>query len=976
MHGARQAGWILVVISLMIGVIWQGTAAANATAPVFKSLGRLSEGLAVPTDLAMDGQGTLYVAEPRSKTIARFDKYGRSLPAFGPLSLAASCVAVNPAGTIVYAGGGNAVLRIDAATGTEIGHVGSGPGEFGQAYNLTTDAAGYLYVADGQAMTISVYAPGGGLHFRFGSPGTGAAQFGNIAALALNASGDEIYVADNLAQGTTVVPKIKVFNKSGALVRNLPATNGFGSTAMSHFAGMAFDDKGRGYFLDSLRNEIRVLRLPTTYLSMYKQVGYGPGQLVAPSAAVYDAENKRLFVLCPDGRIEILGIDGGSNPVRVNNPPTVPTAVSPIGGSEAAVLRPTLSFNNAQDPDGDQLTYDVQVLRGESPVAEISRLGEGTNGTSLTLTQDLEENAGYQWQVRAFDGELSSAWSPLESFYVNTIEEAPGIPQPLSPLAGEMMEGDGLLSWTEVSDPDPFDQVHYWLEVASKESFDEPLVSFGLVETSIRLDQLPGYEALEQGGTYLWRVTGVDNHGTASAPSEPGAFTYGATLLQVDSNLPGARVYLGGNHAYVGRLLGQTPLVLRDFPAGSYSLVVAMDGFEPRVTTLVVEAGRTAAYYADLLPQYLPANFVLKSLDLSLPQGSGAPFLIDFDGDGRLDLLAGDQAGRLLLHRGLAASGELPRFAPAEILALPQVPGAAPFVVDWNNDDRHDLLVGGLDGSVLLFLNQGEFGQARFGAGSYLTTPNGPLNVGGPAVPFVADVNGDGTKDLLVGAADGRVLSFANQGSDAVPVLAEGQPWFGLEGARSPFLLDLSGDGRKELLVAHEGEVIAFVLTVDGNWQPSDLSLAAADGPKKGNAFGLDKQEERAVGKGNKKDKQVKKTLPLMPDIHRYFPADLDGQGGKDILFVDENGGLQLLLAHGKALAPAFWASLAAGVNLLAEAVEETDRSQVRDLGSALAVGNLSLARALAAELVDLLAAQPDLAFALGEIHVLLLRVE
>lgn len=975
MQGAKQAGWILLAISLMVGVIWQGTAAANATAPVFKSLGRLSEGLAVPTDLAMDGRGILYVAEPRSKTIARFDKYGRSLPALGPLSLAASCVAVNSEGSIVYAGGGNAVLRIDAASGEVLGHVGSGPGEFGQAYNLAVDSQGYLYVADGQAMTISVYTPGGGLHFRFGSPGTGAAQFANLAALALNWSGDEIYVADNFAQGTTVVPKIRVFNKSGSLVRNLLITNGFGSTPMSHFAGMAFDDKGRGYFLDSLRNEIRVLRLPTTYLSMYKQVGYGAGQLVAPSKAVYDAEHKRLFVLCPDGRIEILGIDGGANPVRVNQVPTVPAALSPIGGSEVATLSPTLEFRNAQDPDGDALTYDLQVSRGQDLVSDLARIVEGAQTTRVNLPAALEENAGYQWRVRAFDGESHSDWSSAETFYVNAEEEPPGVPGILSPAAGEMLEGDGLLSWTEVSDPDPFDQVHYWLEIAAEPSFDAPLISTALIETETRLDALPGYEELEQGRTYLWRVSGVDNHGLASAPSETGAFVYGATLLQVDSNPPGARVYLGGNHAFPGRLIGQTPLMLRDFPVGSYALVITQDGFEPQVGSLVVEVGRTTAYYAELRPHYIPEHFVLKSLGLVLPQGGGAPFLVDVDGDGRLDLLAGDQSGRVLLYRGLGAPGEALAFAPARALALPLVPGAAPFVVDWNNDDRMDLLIGGLDGSVRLFLNQGVPGEPSFLDGGYLETPGGPINVGGPAVPFVADLDGNGSKDLLVGAADGRVLAYLNQGGDAAPQLGVGQPYFTLAGARSPFLVDLTGDGRRELLVAHDGEVLAFVRGADG-WQRSGLVLSGPDGPRKGLALGLAKQEERAPEKGNKKDKQPKKVGAPMPDIHRFFPIDLDARGGKDILFVDENGDLRLLESQGKALAPAFWSTLANVVHGLSAQIDDQQRAKAALLDGALRAANLAQARRLAEELTDDLAAQPDLAFVLGEMHALLLRVE
>ena len=44
-----------------------------------------------------------------------------------------------------------------------------------------------------------------------------------------------------------------------------------------------------------------------------------------------------------------------------NRPPAVPVLVSPIGGAVVASGGPPLTWANASDPDGDPVTYDVEL---------------------------------------------------------------------------------------------------------------------------------------------------------------------------------------------------------------------------------------------------------------------------------------------------------------------------------------------------------------------------------------------------------------------------------------------------------------------------------------------------------------------------------------------------------------------------------------------------------------------------------------
>jgi hypothetical protein len=155
-------------------------------------------------------------------------------------------------------------------------------------------------------------------------------------------------------------------------------------------------------------------------------------------------------------------------------------------------------------------------------------------------------------------------------------------------------------------------------------------------------------------------------------------------------------------------------------------------------------------------------------------KGPSAPCLVDWNEDGRRDLLVGDGGGylNLFLNKG---SAELPDFAlPVRVQAdykdLDVRSKASPCVVDWNGDGRFDLLVGSWSGELFLLLNEGSGGQPVFGKPIKLN--DGKLDVGSDSSPSMADVNGDRKKDLIVGNEKGEVFIFLNIGRDQDPKFA------------------------------------------------------------------------------------------------------------------------------------------------------------------------------------------------------------
>jgi hypothetical protein len=236
-------------------------------------------------------------------------------------------------------------------------------------------------------------------------------------------------------------------------------------------------------------------------------------------------------------------------------------------------------------------------------------------------------------------------------------------------------------------------------------------------------------------------------------------------------------------------------------------------------------------------PEYAKGQFLAyKGKAITMDLEMIIPVAIDWDKDGDVDLVVGQEDGRATLveNTGKVRDG-LPRFLPPKFFQQEAADvkfGAlvTPYSFDWDGDGDEDLICGNTAGYIG-FIEDGKV--IRIMAG-----PNGSIQ--GPCEAKwgyttlgVADWDNDGLADIVVNSIWGKVVWFRNRGRRRKPQLEAARAikvawtgkapkpewnWWNPEGKNlatqwrtTPFVIDLNRDGLNDLVMLdHEGYLAWF----------------------------------------------------------------------------------------------------------------------------------------------------------------------
>jgi hypothetical protein len=177
------------------------------------------------------------------------------------------------------------------------------------------------------------------------------------------------------------------------------------------------------------------------------------------------------------------------------------------------------------------------------------------------------------------------------------------------------------------------------------------------------------------------------------------------------------------------------------------------------------EQGRVEVFRNDgdeKAPKWVMGDVRLSQIDVG---NDSRPILADLDGDEDLDLIVGNGRGLLIYYEN-QGSAQTPRFflRSTRFASVRMTANASPTFFNWNDDESPDLVTGDRNGTLRVSsFNPRPGTPPTYGWRMEREFWNGLTTVGYSS-PNFADLNGDQQPDLLVGDTEGNLLLWINQG--------------------------------------------------------------------------------------------------------------------------------------------------------------------------------------------------------------------
>ena len=287
---AAGRSWIVVLLAAALGV-----AGVSAAIPVaeLRPLFVLSEGLALPSDVAVGRDGRIYVVDSGNHRIAVFERGGKRLFTFGqrgggPGQLRDPVgIGIAPSGQVYVADKGNRRIQIFSPDGEPVrAFPVTAGGKTVAPVDVAVDAAGKnVYVTGNNNHKVMAFSPDGRLLQQWGGEGVNRGEFRYPATIAVGADG-RVYVVDVLNT------RVQVRDPNGSFY----TVGEWGVLPGQLFRpkGVALDRHGRVYVSDSYLDVVQVFSSAYQFLHVLG-AGGKPQALTSAAGIAIDHDN-RLYV--------------------------------------------------------------------------------------------------------------------------------------------------------------------------------------------------------------------------------------------------------------------------------------------------------------------------------------------------------------------------------------------------------------------------------------------------------------------------------------------------------------------------------------------------------------------------------------------------------------------------------------------------------------------------------------------------------
>lgn len=202
-------------------------------------------------------------------------------------------------------------------------------------------------------------------------------------------------------------------------------------------------------------------------------------------------------------------VDPNPNPTpapQLNKAPSIPLLVAPGDGLLCAENPLDFSWNTASDPDGDSVSYYIQVATDNSFSKDLQVKTTANTSTNFILKKGL----AYYWRVQAKDSKnKTSNYSAVRKLYAEAegeINHLPYAPSLISPvLNSNITTTSTVLEWNS-SDVDD-DVLKY--DIYFGDVNPPPLVAENNANKTYEV-------TLSSDNSYFWKIIVKDGHGGES----------------------------------------------------------------------------------------------------------------------------------------------------------------------------------------------------------------------------------------------------------------------------------------------------------------------------------------------------------------------------------------------------------------------------------------------------------------------------